>query len=236
MAGTVVIDCFPESALRYGDGWAVVAIDVIRATTTAATAVALGRRCFPVPSLEAALPLAAELESPLLVGELGGNMPYGFDLNNSPTVIAQLADVSRPMILLTTSGTELIHLAKGADAVYAACLRNISAQAEHLARSHERVGLIGAGSRGQFREEDQIACAWIAERLLSAGYEAADERTSALVDRWSGASVQAIETSESADYLRRSGQLHDLDFVLAHVDDLDAVFRLDDDELVQVPV
>ena len=75
MAGTVVIDCFPESALRYRDGWAVVAIDVIRATTTATTAVALGRRCFPVPSLEAAVPLAAQLDRPLLVGELGGTCP-----------------------------------------------------------------------------------------------------------------------------------------------------------------
>ena len=189
MAGTVVIDCFPESALRYRDGWAVVAIDVIRATTTAATAVALGRRCFPVPSLEAAVPLAAQLDRPLLVGELGGNMPYGFDLNNSPAAIAQLADVSRPMILLTTSGTELIHMAKGADAVYAACLRNVSAQAAHLVQSHERVGIIGAGSRGRFREEDQLGCAWIAKQLFSAGYEPANEWTSTLVSRWSGAPV-----------------------------------------------
>jgi 2-phosphosulfolactate phosphatase len=236
MTPTVVIDCFPESAQRYRDGWAVVAVDVIRATTTAATAVALGRRCFPVPSLEAAVPLAAQLDNPLLVGELGGNMPYGFDLSNSPAGIAQLADVSRPMILLTTSGTDLIHQAKGADAVYAACLRNVFAQAAHLAQSHERVSLIGAGSRGQFREEDQLGCAWIAERLLTAGYKAANEWTSTLVSRWSGAPVHAIETSESAEYLRRSGQLPDLDFVLAHVDDLDAVFRLRDGELVQVPV
>jgi hypothetical protein len=36
--------------------------DVVRATTTATTAVAAGRRCFTVPTLEAALNLAARPE------------------------------------------------------------------------------------------------------------------------------------------------------------------------------
>ena len=61
------------------------------------TAVALGRRCFPVPSLDAAVPLAAKLTNPLLVGELGGNMPYGFDLNNSPADLEARTDIHRPM-------------------------------------------------------------------------------------------------------------------------------------------
>src|SRR6266511_4253907 len=77
MPKTVVIDCFPESAARYVDDHVIVAVDVIRATTTATTAVALGRRCFPVPSLEAALPLAARLDNPLIVGEPGGASGLG---------------------------------------------------------------------------------------------------------------------------------------------------------------
>jgi len=79
----VVIDCFPESVENYRRGYAIVAVDIIRATTTAITGVALGRRCYPTPTLEAAVPLAAKLTNPLLVGELGGSMPYGFDMNNS---------------------------------------------------------------------------------------------------------------------------------------------------------
>src|SRR5215218_7863176 len=128
MERTVVIDCFPESLPRYREGHAIVAIDVIRATTTAVTGVALNRRCFPTPSLEVAVPLAARLDNPLLVGELGGNMPYGFDLTNSPAALACRSDVSRPMILLSTSGTKVLSKAKGCDAVYVACLRNYTAQ------------------------------------------------------------------------------------------------------------
>src|SRR6266567_7110445 len=108
MRKTLVIDCFPESVACYRDGYAIVAVDVIRATTTAVTSVSLGRKCFPAPTLEAAVPLAARLSNPLLVGELGGSMPYGFDMNNSPADLAVRTDVHRPMLLLSTSGTKVI--------------------------------------------------------------------------------------------------------------------------------
>jgi 2-phosphosulfolactate phosphatase len=233
MHKTVVIDCFPESVQAYRDGYAIVAIDVIRATTTAVTAVALGRRCFPVPSLEAAVPLAAKLTNPLLVGELGGNMPYGFDLNNSPADLEARTDIHRPMILLTTSGTSVICGAQEWQAMYVACLRNYSAQIAYLAAHHPKVAVIGAGSRGQFREEDQLCCAWITQGLLAAGYEALNEQTTAIVEQWSGAPVDVICNGASADYLRNTSQVRDLEYILAHVDDLDDVYRYEHGQVVK---
>jgi 2-phosphosulfolactate phosphatase len=229
---TYTIDVFADGVLdAYRDGHAVVAVDVIRATTTAVTAAVRGIRVFPVASLEGALPLAARLDRPLLVGELGGNMPYGFDLNNSPVAMDTLP-LDRPVILLSTSGTRLIVEARGADAVYAGCLRNVSAQARALV-AHDRVALVGAGTRGEFRPEDQLGCAWIAARLEGEGFEPAGDSTREVVARWRDADVASIEESASAEYLRTSGQLHDLAFVLAHVDDLDAAFRLEGEELVR---
>src|SRR6266568_6669105 len=153
MTKEVVIDCFPESLEYYRNGYAIVAVDIIRATTTAVTGVALGRRCFPAPTLEAAVPLAAKLTNPLLMGELGGSMPYGFDMNNSPAKLESRTDVHRPMILLSTSGTRLICGAQEAQAMYVACLRNYSSQAAHLVAHYSTVALIGAGTKGEFREE-----------------------------------------------------------------------------------
>lgn len=237
MSKTVTIDCFPESAQRYCESHAVVVIDVIRATTTAVTAVHLGRRCYAVPSIEAALPLAARLQDPLLAGELGGNMPYGFDLTNSPAHIAQRDyDATRPMILLSSSGTQLIHNAASAPALYIACLRNYSAAARHLVDRHRRVAVLGAGTRGEFREEDQLCCAWIARELVAAGYSASDEKTSEMIERWKDAAVETITASNSAEYLRNSGQLDDLDFILEHVDDLPAAYRVKQGEVLEVPL
>jgi 2-phosphosulfolactate phosphatase len=233
MRKTVVIDCFPESIEAYRNGYAIVAVDVIRATTTAVTGVAIGRRCFPVPSLEAAVPLAARLTNPLLVGELGGSMPYGFDLNNSPADLEPRTDIHRPMILLTTSGTRLICGASESQAMYIACLRNYSAQVKHLLAHHPRVAVIGAGSRGEFRKEDQLCCGWIAGALLDAGYEAQDGRTVALARQWSGVPASVISDGASAEYLHNSGQSRDLDFILAHVDDLDEVYRYERGQVIK---
>ncbi len=236
MARSVAIDFLPESVAGYRDDHAIVAVDVIRATTTAVTAAALGWRCLPTPSLEAAVPLAARLQNPLLVGELGGNMPFGFDMTNSPAEIARRTDIMRPMILLSTSGTQLLWEARNAPAVYAACLRNYSSQVRHLAGRFDKVALIGAGSRGEFREEDQLCCAWIADGLIREGYQPANQATLDVVCRWRGQPVDSFLCSNSVAYLQRTSQLRDLDFILDHVDDLQAVFVLEDGELVMRPV
>jgi 2-phosphosulfolactate phosphatase len=225
MTRKVVIDCFPDSLPRYREGWAVVAVDVIRATTTAVSATVRGWECFPVPSLEVAVPLAARLHDPLLAGELGGNKPYGFHLNNSPAALVRRTDVERPMILLSTTGTRLICESGPCEAVYVACLRNVTAQVDWLVGRHERVAVVGAGARGEFREEDQLCCAWIAQRLMEAGYEPQGE-TASIVDRWSGLPPEAFVGGKSTEYLKQTDQLDDLDFILNHVDDVDATFTL----------
>jgi len=213
-----------------------VAIDVIRATTTAVTAVGLGRRCFPVPSIEHALPIAAGLDKPLLVGELGGNMPYGFDMTNSPAELAARGDVERPIILLSSSGTQMIHNAAECDAVYVACLRNLSATVEHVAERHRRVAVIGAGTRGEFREEDQYCCAKVAARLIERGFVPEDQQTRDVTRRWQEEPVESWLPSRSVEYLRKSGQDRDLDFILAHLDDVPASFMLKHGEVVLMPV
>ncbi len=229
----MVIDFLPEAARSYGQGWAVVAVDVMRATTTAVTAAWSGRRCLPVPSPEAAHEVARDLEHPLLVGEFGGVLPDGFDLQNSPSAIESRDDLERPAVLLSTSGTRLLHEAMSASAVYAACLRNVSAQVSQLAAHHREVAVIGAGTKGEFRREDQFGCARIASGLLDAGYRA-DRQTVELVERWKDAPVGVCAHGRSADYLRRTGQLEDLDFILDRIDDVAGVFRFEAGELHRV--
>lgn len=225
MRGEVVVDFLPEAAQRYGRGWALVAVDVIRATTTAVTAAWRGFRVYPAADLADARALATMLEDPLLVGELGGTVPAGFHEVNSPAVMEELAEKDRPVVLLSTNGTRLLQPDPRRATTYAACLRNASAQADWLIGRHRRVALVGAGSRGQFREEDQYGCARLAVPLLEAGFVPGG-MTLDVVQRWQGRPPTAFADGASADYLRRTGQLADLDFVLAHDDDIPAVVAL----------
>jgi 2-phosphosulfolactate phosphatase len=95
----------------------------------------------------------------------------------------------------------------------------------------DHVVLLGAESRGEFREEDQLCCAWIAAVLLDSGYRA-DPGSRRIVDEWRDAGVDRIAGGKSAAYLRDSGQLEDLDFILGHVSDLGTTFEMRDDEVV----
>jgi 2-phosphosulfolactate phosphatase len=232
---TVVIDCFPESVARWSKQHAIVAIDVVRATTTAITAVASGRRCFPVADLDEAFTLARKLPNPLLVGELRGIMPEGFDINNSPAALAARGDIERPAILLSSSGTRLCRAAADAVAAFPACLRNYSSVVAHLARNFSHVAVIGAGTRDEFREEDQMCCAWIAEALIDRGYRTKDRTTKDIVGRWHGARHDDWLGGKSAAYLEKSGQRADLDFVLNHIDDLPVTYALRNGEVVEEP-
>jgi 2-phosphosulfolactate phosphatase len=233
MKNTVVIDCFPESARRYREGYAIVAVDVIRATTSAITIAATGRKCFTAASLVDAMDLARQFENPLLVGELGGDMPAGFDMNNSPADLLERNDLDRPVVLLSTSGTRLIHEGRDSDAIYLACFRNFEATAGFLAGRHQKIAVIGAGSRGEFREEDQMCCAWVADLLMQSGYAAENLLTVEVIERWRGTPPAACVNGNSANYLRRSGQHRDLDFILSHVSDLDSAFMMRDNEVIR---
>jgi 2-phosphosulfolactate phosphatase len=232
---TVVIDCFPENVRKYSYGYGVVAVDVVHATTTAVSALTLGRKCYPVSTLEDAFSLAGRIQNPLLVGDLGGNKPFGFDLMNSPAEISHRSDYDRPMILLSNSGTQLMKQVSLCESGYIACFRNFTATAEFLMQTHEKVAIVGAGTRSEFREEDKLCCAWIAGILHRAGYDAANDETAAVIDQWSSAPPEACHGSKSLISLGMNEQLHDLAFLFTHIDDVDSAFRMEGEEIVRVP-
>lgn len=221
MTGSFVIDALPESAARYRATHALVAVDVFRASTVIVTALAGGHPVYPVGTLSEAMNTTGRLRDPWLAGEQAGVKPATFDFDNSP-VAMEAAPGHNPLVLLTSAGTLLLANCRGASAIYVSCLRNWSATAHEL-RRHRRVALIGAGTRGQPRDEDQLVCAWIGANLLEAGFEPEDERTLAEVESWRCADLDRLRHGPSADFLRGSGQEHDVEWVLNHVDDLDGV-------------
>ena len=104
--------------------------------------------------------------------------------------------------------------------------------ATFLIGKHNRIALLGAGTRGQFRREDQMGCAWVAEKLVKAGYISETPETDEYIKKWTGVDPNVIREGRSADYLRATGQERDLEFILEHIDDLNVVPRLIDGELV----
>ncbi len=136
------------------------------------------------------------------------------------------------MILLSTSGTALLCDAARHGRTYAACLRNVRATIERLVRDDGRVLLLAGESRGEFREEDRLCCGRIARGLLDAGYEPQNVLVEEIVKHWGDAPDDAFMKSHSVEYLAATGQLHDVEFILEHVDDLDCAYEMQRGELV----
>ncbi len=236
MQKSTLIDSYPESALRYRDNYAIVVVDVFRFTTTVTTALSLGRRVYPVQNTDQAFVKGSTLVNPMLVGEMGGNMPYDFDLTNSPSEIAARTHLHqknhRPVVIVSSSGTQLLLNAHGSEEVFIACLRNYSAVAQYAAERHTRIAVLGAGTHGQFRREDQLGCVRVVEQLVSLGFTPETEETNVLMAKWHDADLETLRDGRSATYLERTGQSQDIDFTYNHIDDLPIVPVLVNDEIV----
>jgi 2-phosphosulfolactate phosphatase len=214
------------------DNPVVIVSDVIRATTTATTALARGNRCIPVSSVETAWAVAATQNgATLLAGEQGGDPIPNFDLNNSPAAVDRVE--GKTIILLSTSGTRVIHGALIASDVYVGCLRNAAATANAVAASGRDVVFLAACTRGEFRDEDQLFAGWIARDLSRAGYELHGEVAHEMLERWGDAEPEAMLGSASVAFLRKAGHEDDLEFVLTRIDDLDFAVRMTDGEFVR---
>jgi phosphosulfolactate phosphohydrolase-like enzyme len=218
---TVVIDAFPHRVTRYLDADAVVCIDVMLSTTTLVTAAASGRRAAVAASVEEVRTRTRELETAVVAGD---DPTAGCTLLDSPVAVERLPDRGS-LVLLSPPGTELIRNAAACRRVLVACFRNLSATAAHLAAEGGRVALLAAGCREEFSCEDQMAAAWMAERLLDQGFRPVDRRTAELVRRWKGIEPALAALGNSAVELRRAGRDEDVEFVLGHFDDLDLPCR-----------
>jgi hypothetical protein len=67
-----------------------------------------------------------------------------------------------------------------------------------------------------------------------AGYKPAGQSTLNIIERWRNLTPLDSLVSNSFGYLRRTGQLADLEFILERNDDLNAVFALEEGEVAEV--
>jgi hypothetical protein len=65
-----------------------------------------------------------------------------------------------------------------------------------------------------------MVAAWIAGRLMGAGYASGNLSTAREVERWAQADLSMLSLGRGADQLRRLGLGDEIDFVLRRVDDL----------------
>ncbi|WP_244547571.1 2-phosphosulfolactate phosphatase [Bradyrhizobium sp. OK095] len=146
----------------------VVVIDVFRAFTTAAVALANGAtKIIMVRDVEEALELRAAGIGELCMGEVGGRAPVGFDLGNSPFEASQANLEGRTIIQRTSAGTQGIIAARQATQLYAGSLLTATATARAILKEKPvDVTLVAMGLDGIRRSDEDELCAIHLRNLL----------------------------------------------------------------------
>jgi 2-phosphosulfolactate phosphatase len=140
-----------------------VVVDVLRATSTIAQALASGwPRVLCAPGVDEAQAVREQLGEGLLGGERNAVRIEGFDVGASPREFAQGGDV--PLIFSTTNGTRaILTAASSCDRVYLGSLLNLEAVAAVARESGEDVAVVCAGFQGAFALDDAYCAGRIVE-------------------------------------------------------------------------
>jgi 2-phosphosulfolactate phosphatase len=221
------------------DAAVAVVIDVLRATTTIAYALAQGyRRVLACGELDQARELARRIDGgAVLAGERQCVKPEGFDLGNSPREFdgAPLGDT---LVITTTNGTRaIVTAAAHAETVAIGSLANLTACAAQVARvARERQGDVlvqCAGVRGAFTMDDAYTAGRFVQELSVwlAEWERTDAAGAAeAISRSFETSGDGLAASHSARNLRAADLYDDVRFcaresvleLVPRVEDIDA--------------
>jgi 2-phosphosulfolactate phosphatase len=136
----------------------VVVIDVLRATSTIATALYNGaKEVIPVDSVQRCIQLGKELEC-VTAGERDGQIAPGLQYGNSSFEYPRKFIEGKTLVLTTTNGTKLLHMAlsKGATEIVTGAFLNLSAVCEHLIQMKKNVILACSGWKDRVNMEDTM--------------------------------------------------------------------------------
>ena len=139
---------------------AAVIIDVFRAFTTAAIAFDRGATEITlVAEADDALALHRSGVGDLLMGEVDGKRPEGFDFGNSPHEISQADVAGKSLVQSTRAGTVGVAAAANAETVYLGSFVVAQATVEAIRRERpETVSIIAMGDQGRVRSDEDEQC------------------------------------------------------------------------------
>jgi 2-phosphosulfolactate phosphatase len=152
--------CFSPALLHLYDvsNAIVVIIDVLRATSTICTALDNGAKCvIPVDSVAKCIELSRQIGG-ISAGERDGKIAEGLEHGNSPFEYPPEFVKGKILVLTTTNGTKLLHIAleKGAGHIVTGSFPNLSAVCNYLMSQQQPVILGCAAWKDRINIEDLL--------------------------------------------------------------------------------
>ncbi|MBI1805445.1 MAG: 2-phosphosulfolactate phosphatase [Ignavibacteria bacterium] len=146
----------------------IVVVDVLRASTTIATALCNGaKEIIPVSTVESVVKISGSLfgDVTLRAGERNAKMIEGFNLGNSPLEYTEEVVRGKSIIFMTTNGSAAMVKGRHAKNLVVAGFVNLSAVVEFLAELHNDFIIVCAGKESNFCLEDSVCAGKIISKL-----------------------------------------------------------------------
>jgi len=145
----------------------VVIIDVLRATSTIAAALNNGAKSIiPVDSVAECIKLGKQMEV-ITAGERDGKIAEGLTYGNSPFTYPKEFIKGKTLVLTTTNGTKLLHmaLAENAKAIVTGSFPNLSTVCDYITRQKQNVVLACAAWKDRVNLEDTLFAGAVISRV-----------------------------------------------------------------------
>jgi 2-phosphosulfolactate phosphatase len=145
----------------------VVIIDVFRATSTIATALYNGAaRVIPVDSVDKCIEIG-KTTGGITAGERDGKVIPGLSYGNSPAEYPRSFIEGKTLVLTTTNGTRLLHMALncGVAEVITGSFPNLSAVCDYLVKQKKNVILGCSAWKDRFNLEDTLFAGAVIHRI-----------------------------------------------------------------------
>jgi 2-phosphosulfolactate phosphatase len=136
----------------------VVIIDVLRATSTIATALYNGAKSvIPVDSVSRCIEISKQIAG-ITAGERDGKIAEGLEYGNSPFEYPKDFIEGKTLVLTTTNGTKLLHMAldRGAKQIITGSFSNLDAVCNYLVAQKLPVVLACAAWKDRVNIEDML--------------------------------------------------------------------------------
>jgi 2-phosphosulfolactate phosphatase len=145
----------------------VVIIDILRATSTIATALYNGAKSvIPVDSVAGCIKLGKQMEV-ITAGERDGKIAEGLQYGNTPLQYTPDFIKGKTLVLTTTNGTKLLHaaLAANANSIVTGSFCNISSLCDYLVKKKSNVMLACAAWKNRVNIEDTLFAGAVINRI-----------------------------------------------------------------------
>jgi 2-phosphosulfolactate phosphatase len=145
----------------------VVIIDVLRATSTIAAALYNGAKSIiPVDSIAECIKLGKQMDV-ITAGERDGRIAEGLKYGNTPLQYTATFVKNKTVVLTTTNGTRLLHMAlgEGAPGIITGSFCNLSAVCDYLIEQNKNVILACAAWKDSINIEDTLFAGAVTSRI-----------------------------------------------------------------------